>query len=106
DAAPALAPLSVLAALVLGVSTVVATDMAWWLAPVALPLLLSWPLAVWAASPRLGRMLRRFGLLLTPEELAPSPTLRRAWSAAASDAVPATADSRMAANAARLKIAA
>ena len=105
-AAPALAPLSMVAALVLAVSGYVAPDMAWWLAPVALPLLLSWPLAVWAASPALGRMLRRAGLLLTPEELAPSATLRRAWSASGSEPVPAVLDVIAAANAPRLKIAA
>ena len=106
DAAPALAPLSLVAALVLGASGFVAPDMAWWLAPIALPLLLSWPLAVWAASPRLGRALRRFGLLLTPEELAPAPALRRAWSTEDAERPAKVLGVTDAANAPLLKIAA
>ena len=50
-----------------------------WLLPVAVPLLLSVPLAVWTSSAALGEALRRAGLLLVPEESTPPPLLRRAW---------------------------
>jgi hypothetical protein len=40
----------------------------WWIMPVLAGLLFSVFLAVWTSGPRLGRWLRRWGLLLTPEE--------------------------------------
>jgi membrane glycosyltransferase len=40
----------------------------WWIMPVLAGLLLSVFLAVWTSGPRLGPLLRRWGLLLTPEE--------------------------------------
>lgn len=55
---------------------------------VALPLLLAWPIAVASASPALGRWLRRHALLLTPEEAAPPPVLRRAWALANAASLP------------------
>jgi len=84
DAAPALLPLSALAALALGAGLWADAGVGLWLAPVALPLVLAWPIAVWSGRPAAGRRLRRAGLLLTPEELAPSATLRRAWATAGS----------------------
>jgi membrane glycosyltransferase len=39
--------------------------------------------AVWAGRPGPGLALRRVGLLLTPEEVAPAAALRRAWAQAA-----------------------
>jgi membrane glycosyltransferase len=83
DAAPALLPLSAVAALALGGGLWLDSGVGLWLAPVALPLVFAWPIAVWTGRPSAGRSLRRAGFLLTPEELAPAPTLRRAWAAAA-----------------------
>jgi membrane glycosyltransferase len=40
----------------------------WWIMPVLAGLLFSVFLAVWTSGPRLGRWMRRWGLLLTPEE--------------------------------------
>jgi membrane glycosyltransferase len=40
----------------------------WWIMPVLAGLLFSVFLAVWTSGPRLGRWLRKWGLLLTPEE--------------------------------------
>jgi membrane glycosyltransferase len=58
-----------------------ATDlhMAWWLMPVALPLLLAAPLVVLTSRAGLGERLRAQALLLTPEELATPTVLCRAW---------------------------
>jgi membrane glycosyltransferase len=82
DAAPALLPLGLLAAVALAAAAASNLGLALWLAPVTLPLLLAWPLAVWAGRPSAGRWLRRAGLLITPEEVATPPTLQRAWAAA------------------------
>ena len=87
DAAPALLPLSVLAAAALAAAAVWGQHTGsggdagalLWLLPMALPLLAAWPVAVWAGRPALGRALRRVGLLLTPEEMLPAPALRDAW---------------------------
>ena len=40
----------------------------WWIMPVLAGLLLSVFVAVWTSGPKLGPLLRRWGLLLTPEE--------------------------------------
>lgn len=40
-----------------------------WMAPVLIGLVLAVPLSRWSASERIGRALRRLGLLLTPDEL-------------------------------------
>lgn len=82
DAAPALLPLSLLAALAFASGLAADASVALWLAPVTLPLLLSWPIAVWSGRPSNGRWLRRLNLLLTPEEMAPAPALRQAWAGA------------------------
>jgi len=70
------------------VGVVAATVLAWWLAgtpaeavqllPLALPLLIAVPLAVWTSRPALGAALRRSGWLLTPEETRPPAVLRAA----------------------------
>jgi len=61
-----------------------------WMSPVLLGLVLAIPLAWLTASARAGAALRRVGLLLIPEERAPSPLIRRAreLGAAAPDDVP------------------
>jgi membrane glycosyltransferase len=89
DAAGPLLPLALAAAAVLGASLLWAPGLAIWLAPMALPLLLALPLVVASADPRLGLALKRAGLLLTPEETAPSPVLQSAWAGA--QAVPPAA---------------
>jgi membrane glycosyltransferase len=91
DAAPALLPLAGVALAVLGMALMLSDSLAWWLAPLALPLLLAWPLAVATASPALGRWLQRRGLLLIPEEVAPPTVLRQAWRLAATTRPGATA---------------
>jgi membrane glycosyltransferase len=88
DAAGRLLPMSLVAAVVLAAVAWQDAGAAVWLAPVAVPLLLAVPLAVWGARPAIGRRLRRARLLLTPEETATATELRRAW--AASAAGPAT----------------
>jgi membrane glycosyltransferase len=62
-------------------AAVLATDLpvAWWLMPVALPLLLATPLAVLTSRPGLGERARARGLLLTPEELGTPTVLRQTW---------------------------
>jgi membrane glycosyltransferase len=47
----------------------------WWLTPVLAGLLLGIPLTVWTSRVSAGRLFRRHGLLLTPEETAPPPEL-------------------------------
>ncbi len=49
----------------------------WWFLPISLGLMVSVPLSVWTSSDRLGQALRRAGLLLTPEEAAPTPQLQQ-----------------------------
>jgi membrane glycosyltransferase len=88
DAAPALLPLAGVALAALGLALMLGDGLVQWIAPLALPLLLAWPLAVASASPALGRWLRRHRLLLTPEEVAPPPVLRRAWALADTAALP------------------
>jgi membrane glycosyltransferase len=83
DAARLLAPVSVFAAAVLGGVAALDLGAATWLAPVAVPLLLAVPLCVWGARTRIGRTLRRAGLLLTPEETRTASELQRAWGPAA-----------------------
>jgi membrane glycosyltransferase len=89
DAAPALLPLAGVALGALGLALMLGDGLVLWVAPLALPLLLAWPLAVLSASPAAGRWLRRHGLLLTPEEVAPPPVLRRAWALADAATLPA-----------------
>jgi membrane glycosyltransferase len=47
----------------------------WWLTPVLAGLLFGIPLTVWTSQVSAGRLFRRQGLLLTPEETAPPPEL-------------------------------
>ena len=47
----------------------------WWLTPVLAGLLFGIPLTVWTSRISAGRLLKRMGLLLTPEETAPPPEL-------------------------------
>jgi membrane glycosyltransferase len=82
DAARALGGLSLLAGGVLVAAWMANAGMALWLAPMTLPLLLAVPVVVWCGRPELGRALRRMGLLLTPEEVAPPRVLQRAWAEA------------------------
>jgi membrane glycosyltransferase len=79
DAGRALGGLSLLALLTLAAAFVANPGMALWLAPMTLPLVLAVPVVVWCGRPELGRALRRLGLLLTPEEVAPPRVLQRAW---------------------------
>jgi membrane glycosyltransferase len=65
--------------LALGVAAyLVAPSLFLWMSPVVLGLSLAIPLAAVTAEPRLGRGLRRCGLLLTPEEAAPPAVVVRA----------------------------
>jgi membrane glycosyltransferase len=59
-----------------------------WMTPVIVGLLLAIPLVQWTASPAAGRVLRRLGLLVGPEETAPPPVLSRANELAAQAAPP------------------
>jgi len=43
----------------------------WWVSPIFVPLVLSIPISVATSLPGLGRMLKRMGLLLIPEEVDP-----------------------------------
>jgi membrane glycosyltransferase len=49
-----------------------------WMAPVVLGLVLAMPVSVITGWQKLGRAVRRLGLLVTPEEIAPPAVLRRA----------------------------
>jgi membrane glycosyltransferase len=49
-----------------------------WMTPVIVGLILAIPLVQWSASPRFGRALRRWKILLTPEEASPPEVLTRA----------------------------
>jgi membrane glycosyltransferase len=49
-----------------------------WMTPVIVGLILAIPLAQWSASPAAGRRMRRYKLLLTPEEREPPQILERA----------------------------
>ena len=83
DAARPWAWVSALAVVALGAALAGDRGVALWLAPVLLPLVLSLPLVLASARPGLGEALRRAGLLLTPEEVAPPYVLQRAWAEAA-----------------------
>ena len=48
----------------------------WWNTPIIVPLLLSAPLSVWSSRASAGRVLRRMGLFLIPEEVVEPPELR------------------------------
>ena len=59
-----------------------------WSLPLLLGLLGTVPLAVWSSRTSLGRLTRRLGLLVTPEELAPAPILRAFWRSTSGGAAP------------------
>jgi membrane glycosyltransferase len=87
EAAARLAPMSALVVLLgLGVAAVNPHALLW-LAPVALPLLLSVPLTVATSHVALGAWMRERSLLLIPEESWSPAVLRRAWSHASRLAV-------------------
>jgi membrane glycosyltransferase len=48
----------------------------WWLTPILIPLVLSAPLSVWSGRADIGRMFRKYGLFLIPEEIKPPPELK------------------------------
>lgn len=79
DAAAALAPMSIVVAiLALGIAMIDASALVW-LMPVGLPLLLAIPLTVLTSQLSLGASLRDRGFLLIPEESRSPAVLRRAW---------------------------
>jgi len=79
DAAARLAPMSLIIGL-LGLSVAaINAEALIWLAPVALPLLLSVPLTVATSHVDLGVWMRSRGVLLIPEESWSPAVLRRAW---------------------------
>ncbi|AOF86127.1 glycosyl transferase 21 family protein [Hydrogenophaga sp. RAC07] len=79
DAAARLAPMSLIIGLLgLAVAAINAEALIW-LAPVALPLLLSVPLTVATSHVDLGVWMRSRGVLLIPEESWSPAVLRRAW---------------------------
>jgi membrane glycosyltransferase len=53
----------------------------WWLTPVLTGLGLAIPLVIWSSRVSVGRMLKRLGLFLTPEELNPPAELQTARNA-------------------------
>ena len=55
----------------------------WWILPVLAGLVLSVPIAVLSSRRTIGEWMRRRGLLLTPEEVAPPPELRHLHAALA-----------------------
>jgi membrane glycosyltransferase len=79
DAAARLAPMTVVIGLLaIGVAALNPAALIW-LAPVALPLLFSVPLAVATSHVELGSWMRAHGVLLIPEESWSPAVLRRAW---------------------------
>lgn len=79
DATAALAPMSIVVAiLAVGIALIDASALVW-LMPVGLPLLLAIPLTVMTSQLSLGANLRDRGYLLIPEESRSPAVLRRAW---------------------------
>ena len=79
DAAVRLSPMTiVIGLLAAGIAAIQAGALVW-LAPVALPLLLSVPLAVLTSHVELGSWLRARGILMIPEESRSPAVLLRAW---------------------------
>jgi membrane glycosyltransferase len=79
DAAARLAPMSFVIGLLGVVVAAINAEALIWLAPVALPLLLSVPLTVATSHVDLGAWMRSRGVLLIPEESWSPAVLRRAW---------------------------
>ena len=69
--------LTIVGAAVAGVVAVIASQMLIWFVPIFAGLLLSIPLAVALGSPLTGKLLRRSGLLLTPQETSPSKVVQQ-----------------------------
>lgn len=65
-------------AILLFASIQLAPDLIIWLLPVTLPLIIAPVLAVASGSTTLGSVLRKFGMLATPEEIDPPPLILRA----------------------------
>jgi membrane glycosyltransferase len=82
DAARRFAPATVLALVATLALAGRSSDALMWLLPVALPLLLSVPLAVVTSREVWGRRLRTAGVLLVPEESRAPSLLQRAWALA------------------------
>ncbi len=59
-----------------------------WCAPLVFGLVMALPMAIWSSRTALGGLARRWGLFLTPEELAPPPVLRAFQRAMAGPLVP------------------
>jgi len=89
DAAARFGPLFGAVAALLAAALAVNPRIAFWLAPVALPLLLATPLAVLTSQVRLGERLRASGLLMIPEEMRTPSVLRHAWAQASQRPWPA-----------------
>ena len=68
--------LTIVGAAVAGVVVTIASQMLIWFVPIFAGLLLSIPLAVTLGSAFVGRLFRRLGLLLTPEERSPSKVVQ------------------------------
>ena len=59
-----------------------------WCAPLVFGLVMALPMAIWSSRTTLGGLARRWGLFLTPEEVAPPPVLRAFQRAMAGPLVP------------------
>jgi membrane glycosyltransferase len=66
----------------------VSVPLFFWMTPVFAGLVLAIPLAIVTGQRRAGALLRRLGLLLTPEELSPPAELARARELASAPALP------------------
>ncbi|MFN3737360.1 glucans biosynthesis glucosyltransferase MdoH [Hydrogenophaga sp.] len=79
DAAARLAPMTAVVGLLAVVVAAISPPALLWMAPVALPLLLSVPLTVLTSHVEFGAWMRSNGMLLIPEESWSPAVLRRAW---------------------------
>ena len=79
DAAAQLGPMSLGMAAVVSALALVNPAALWWIAPVAVPVLLAVPMAVATSHVDLGGWMRGRGFLLIPEESWSPAVLRRAW---------------------------
>ncbi len=88
DAARRFGPASGVVLCLMAVVLAVDPSAAVWMSPIALPLLLAVPMAVFTSDTRFGERLRGASVLATPEETWTPAVLRRAW-AYASQSAPA-----------------
>lgn len=79
DAAAQLGPMTLGMAAVVSALALVNPAALWWIAPVAVPMLLAVPMAVATSHVDLGGWMRGRGFLLIPEESWSPAVLRRAW---------------------------